>query len=87
MAQLAARGHTARQIAEALFVGERTVEGHLASVYAKYGLTYDDFLSSRFVRLRRIRELLSEGLLDDMLHRQTDAHFSEVAFGARQTSR
>ena len=30
----------------------------LASAYAKYGLTYEDFVSSRFVRLRRIRELL-----------------------------
>jgi len=59
----------------------------LAAAYARYGLSYADFSSSRYVRLRRIRELLSEGLLDDMLHRQTDAHFSEVAFGARQTSR
>jgi hypothetical protein len=33
-------------------------------------MTYDDFTSSRFVRLRRIRELLSAGLLDDMLRRQ-----------------
>jgi len=41
----------------------------LAGAYAKYGLTYDDFMSSRFVRLRRIRELLSAGLVDDMLRR------------------
>ena len=34
-----------------------------------------DFSSSRFVRLRRIRELLSAGLLDDMLRRQTDSQF------------
>ena len=33
----------------------------LAGAYTKYGLTYDDFVSSRFVRLRRIRELLSAG--------------------------
>jgi DNA-binding NarL/FixJ family response regulator len=39
VAQLAAKGHTARQIADALFVGERTVEGHLASVYAKLGIS------------------------------------------------
>ena len=45
----------------------------LAGAYAKYGLTYDDFLSSRFVRLRRIRELLSAGLIDEML-RRTTAH-------------
>jgi hypothetical protein len=28
-------------------------------------------MSSRFVRLRRIRELLAAGLLDDMLRRQS----------------
>jgi class 3 adenylate cyclase/DNA-binding CsgD family transcriptional regulator len=39
VAHLYARGHTARQIGEALFVGERTVEGHLASVYAKLGIS------------------------------------------------
>jgi nucleoside-diphosphate-sugar epimerase len=41
----------------------------LAGAYAKYGLTYDDFTSSRFVRLRRIRELLNAGDIDDMLRR------------------
>jgi nucleoside-diphosphate-sugar epimerase len=39
----------------------------LAGAYAKYGLTYDDFTSARFVRLGRIRELLAEGLIDEML--------------------
>ena len=48
----------------------------LAAAYSAYGLTYDDFTSSRFVRLRRIRELLSAGLLDDMLRRQTDSRFA-----------
>ena len=43
--------------------------GELAAAYAKYGLTYDDFTSSRFVRLRRIRELLSTGVVDEMLRR------------------
>ena len=47
----------------------------LTAAYAKYGLTYDDFLSSRFVRLRRIRELLSAGLVDEMLRRQTTEPF------------
>jgi nucleoside-diphosphate-sugar epimerase len=47
----------------------------LAEAYTKYGLTYDDFLSSRFVRLRRIRELLSAGLVDEDLRRQTAEHF------------
>ncbi len=59
----------------------------LAAAYIAYGLTYDDFTSSRFVRLRRIRELLSAGLLDDMLRRQTDGQFpapgAEVAHEAQ----
>ena len=42
----------------------------LAAAYAKYGLTYDDFTSSRFVRLRRIRELLAAGVVDEMLRRK-----------------
>jgi nucleoside-diphosphate-sugar epimerase len=41
----------------------------LAGVYARYGLTYEDFTSSRFVRLRRIRELLTAGTVDEMLRR------------------
>jgi len=39
----------------------------MVTFYARHGLTQDDFMSTRFVRLRRIRELLSAGLLDDML--------------------
>lgn len=41
----------------------------LVDAYAEHGMTYDDFTSSRFVRLRRIRDLLSAGLLDDMMRR------------------
>jgi nucleoside-diphosphate-sugar epimerase len=37
--------------------------------YTKYGLTYDDFTSSRFVRLRRIKELMAAGEVDEMLRR------------------
>jgi hypothetical protein len=33
------------------------------------GLTYEDFTSSRYVRLRRIRELMASGVVDDMLRR------------------
>lgn len=44
----------------------------LISAYASYNFTYDDFQSSRFVRLRRIRELLSAGAVDEMLHRHVD---------------
>ena len=51
----------------------------LASAYAKYGLTYEDFVSSRFVRLRRIRELLSAGVVDEMLRRKTDQPLSVAA--------
>jgi len=47
----------------------------LVRAYAGHGMTYDDFTSSRFVRLRRIRELQSAGLIDEMLRRQTDAQF------------
>ena len=35
----------------------------------KYSMTVDDFNSSRFVRLRRIRELLTAGTVDEMLRR------------------
>ena len=43
----------------------------LASAYSEFGLSHADFCSSRYVRLRRIRELLEAGLLDDLLHRRT----------------
>jgi nucleoside-diphosphate-sugar epimerase len=46
----------------------------LVRAYTEQGMTYDDFTSSRFVRLRRIRDLLSVGLLDDMLRRETTGH-------------
>jgi len=42
----------------------------LAAAYLKYGLSYEDFTSSRFVRLRRIRELTEAGIVDDMLRRR-----------------
>jgi nucleoside-diphosphate-sugar epimerase len=41
----------------------------LLQAYTEHGLTYDDFTSSRFVRLRRIRELLDAGIVDEMLRR------------------
>jgi nucleoside-diphosphate-sugar epimerase len=47
----------------------------LAAAYAKYELTHEDFMSSRFVRLRRIRELLAAGLVDESLRRQSSGHF------------
>ena len=47
----------------------------LVGAYAEHGLTYDDFMSARFVRLRRIRELLSGGLVDEMLRRHASGPF------------
>ena len=47
----------------------------LAEAYGRHGLTYDDFTSARFVRLRRIRELLSAGLVDENLRRRTSGPF------------
>ena len=38
VALFASRGETAAEIAQHLFISERTVESHLASVYAKLGL-------------------------------------------------
>jgi nucleoside-diphosphate-sugar epimerase len=39
----------------------------LIGAYAKYGLTHEDFMSARYVRLRRIRDLLAENAIDEML--------------------
>jgi nucleoside-diphosphate-sugar epimerase len=47
----------------------------LLGAYVGHGLTLDDFTSSRFVRLRRIRELLSAGLIDEMLRRTASGPF------------
>jgi len=38
VARLAVAGSTAREIGARLFIGERTVEGHLARIYAKLGV-------------------------------------------------
>jgi nucleoside-diphosphate-sugar epimerase len=59
----------------------------LVGAYTRHGMSYDDFTSARFVRLRRIRELMSAGLVDEMLRRQTGGPFpmagTEVAPEAR----
>jgi DNA-binding CsgD family transcriptional regulator len=38
VAELVAEGHTNREIASALFLGERTVASHLTHIYAKLGV-------------------------------------------------
>ncbi len=45
----------------------------LLASYTKYGLTSADFNSSRFVRLRRIKELMAAGAVDEMLRRPSAA--------------
>ncbi len=47
----------------------------LAAAYERHGLTLDDFNSAQFVRLRRINQLLSLGLVDDQLRRTTADQF------------
>lgn len=51
VARLAAKGCSAREIAEQLFIGERTVETHLANTYAKLGV------ASKLDLVRRAAEL------------------------------
>jgi Nucleoside-diphosphate-sugar epimerases len=43
--------------------------GELLASYARHWLSYADFTSSRFFRLRRIKELMAEGALDETLRR------------------
>jgi nucleoside-diphosphate-sugar epimerase len=50
----------------------------LVGAYAEHGMTHDDFTSSRFVRLRRINDLLSAGVLDDMMRRQASAPVADT---------
>ena len=50
----------------------------LVQAYARHSLTYDDFTSARFVRLRRIRELVSARLVDEMLRRRTSGPFPNI---------
>lgn len=47
----------------------------LVEAYTRHGMDYDAFTSPRYVRLRRIRELASASLVDDMLRRQTGKPF------------
>jgi DNA-binding CsgD family transcriptional regulator len=60
VAELAAAGHTNRQVAAALFISPKTVEANLARVYAKLGIRSRAELGSRI------------GLAPSTTHRQTD---------------
>jgi nucleoside-diphosphate-sugar epimerase len=48
----------------------------LVQAYTDFNFSHDDFLSSSYVRLRRIRELSSAGLIDDMLRLQPSAQLT-----------
>jgi nucleoside-diphosphate-sugar epimerase len=47
----------------------------LANAFARHGLTFQEFQSDRFVRLRRIEHLLALGLVDRKLRRTTAEPF------------
>jgi nucleoside-diphosphate-sugar epimerase len=47
----------------------------LIAAYSEHGMSQHDFMSSRFVRLRRINELLAAGLVDETLRRQSTEQF------------
>ena len=49
----------------------------LAAAYADHGLTAEEFSSSRFTRLKRIRELLDAGVIDELLRLQPAAAGAE----------
>lgn len=51
----------------------------LAAAYARHGMTEHEFGSSRFVRLRRIQELLDAGFVDDLLRLQPAVAAPEVS--------
>ncbi len=50
IADLAAEGHTNRDIAQTLYVTPRTVEGHLTSIYRKLGISTRNALSHALAR-------------------------------------
>ena len=49
--------------------GARRAQASLSTASPAMGLTYEDFVSSRYVRLRRIKGLRSAGIVDEMLRR------------------
>lgn len=59
----------------------------LAAAYAQHGLTYEEFGSARFVRLRRIQDLLRLGLLDGGLRRRSEESFEDVGSRVAEVAR
>jgi DNA-binding NarL/FixJ family response regulator len=55
IAEMAAEGLTNRQIAQSLFVTDRTVEGHLTNVFSKLGVSARTALSTA---LRSPRQMI-----------------------------
>jgi DNA-binding CsgD family transcriptional regulator len=47
VAQLAAAGHSNREIAQALFVSRKTVETHLGGIYRKLGVNAREHLAAK----------------------------------------
>jgi len=54
----------------------------LVDAYRRYGMTLEDFTSSRYVRLRRINELMSSGVVDSDLRRLDTAEALATPGGA-----
>jgi DNA-binding NarL/FixJ family response regulator len=52
VAELAARGHTNKEIAAELFLGVSTVEAHLSRVYRKLGIRSRTELAARIAALK-----------------------------------
>jgi hypothetical protein len=55
--------------------------GQLAEAYARTEVTIEDFKSSRFLRIARIKELLEEGRIDSDLRWNGSRKHSKVAAG------
>jgi nucleoside-diphosphate-sugar epimerase len=53
----------------------------LVKAYTEYGMSYEDFTSSRYVRLRRITELQALGLVDENLRRSGGQAFPAPGSG------